>query len=58
MIGMLRKRRSPLAGRMPALQSENYVKSRKPRHIEKIGVSIWRSICYGEADIAQLKIEN
>jgi len=42
---------------MPALQSENYVKSRKPRHIGKIGVSIWLAICYGEADINQLRIE-
>jgi len=43
---------------MPALQSEIYVKSRKPRHIAKVGVSIWRETCYGEADIAQLRIEN
>jgi len=36
---------------------EIHVKSRKPRHIAKVGVSIWLVVCYGEADEAHLRIE-
>jgi len=39
-------------------ESENYLKSRKPRHIGKVGIPIWLAVCYGEADTTQLRIEN
>jgi len=38
-------------------QSEIHVKSRKPRHTGKIGVSIWLAVRYGEADTTQFRIE-
>jgi len=39
----------PLAGRMPALQSENHAILRKLRRIGKLGISICVEICYVEA---------
>ena len=34
--------------------SENYVKLRKPRRIEKVGIYINLKICYGDAAIREI----